>query len=659
MQHPLEGRLPTRGWLHRRVRPYAVAIGSVGGWLVVVWLAPQLALGNALLLALAAVTSSAWYGGVGPGLMAAMLTLLSADYLLPILRGTWNPSGDAMRPSLFASVAVLVSALSQAKKHAEDDLERSLQTLERRVHERTEELTVANTALNAQIVERRQAEEAYRELFENAQDGVFTLALDGSLTSLNKAGERFIGHTRDHLVGRRIEELVAATDRSRVAAACSTVRSEGQAAPFVVELTNAAGQPTKVEVQLRAITREGQAAGMHGVARDLTERERLEAELRQAHKLEAIGHLAGGVAHDFNNLLMVIQGYSEMLLTQVQEDATRRDLREIHEAARRGSDLTRQLLAFGRKQVLRVTPLDLNQVVVDTSQMLTRLIGENITLRIQPHEEFCAIEADQGQLEQVLMNLAVNARDAMSRGGTLTLTVGRQRLSARLHALPAGDYVTLAVRDTGCGMDEAILDRAFEPFFTTKAPGKGSGLGLSTVYGVVKQLGGDIAVESTPLQGTVFTVYLPATHKLPETCGDLSQAGLAEGSHETVLLVEDEAPVRHLLSSVLKRHGYRVIECSSPREALTTAARHDGPLDLVLTDVIMPEMSGPEMVALLKNVRPEPAVLYVSGYATDALVTDRVLPHAVALVHKPVSARQLLEAVRRALTTDPALQRAS
>jgi CheY-like chemotaxis protein len=288
-------------------------------------------------------------------------------------------------------------------------------------------------------------------------------------------------------------------------------------------------------------------------------------------------------------------------------------------------------------------------VVLETSQLLRRLIGENIALQINPSEDLCAIEADRTQLEQVLMNLAVNARDAMSRGGALTIKVGRVELLERTHALPAGAYVTLTVRDTGCGMDDATRQRIFEPFFTTKAPGKGSGLGLATVYGVVKQLGGDVTVESQPLQGTSFTVFLPATTKTPEVVHGVTIPDLVAGHNETVLLVEDDPPVRTLLTAMLRRHGYNVLEAAGPREAILTAARHTGALHLLVSDVVMPEMSGPEMVALLKNVRPEPPVLYLSGYASDALVTDHLLPQSTRFVQKPVSTRQLLEAVRQAL----------
>jgi len=653
--HPQETAQPTAPRPQSLPRRYGWALGSVALWLLLSLGTPLASQGNALLLGLAGVTASAWKGGVGPGLLATLLMLLAVDFVFPALR-----AAGGLRPSLFASVAILVSALSQAKKQAEAGLERSLDTLERRVRERTEELTAANAALSAQMSERKKAEEAYRELFENADDMVFTLDLSGTFTSLNKVGERLTGQSRLDAGQFRLEDVVSPLHRAVISDALAGLGTDAPSSPLRIQVRGPNGLRTNVEMTLRLIQRSGSPAGIHGVARDLTDRERLESELRQSHKLEAIGHLAGGVAHDFNNILMVIQGYSEMLIAQVDNEPHREDLQQIQGAARRGSDLTRQLLAFGRKQVLRVTPLDLNAVVHETSQMLRRLIGENISLRIDTALDPCVVEADKNQLEQVLMNLAVNARDAMSRGGSLTVSVGRTQATGNHHATPEGDYVTLTMTDTGCGMDDATKERVFEPFFTTKPPGKGSGLGLSTVYGVAKQLGGDVTVDSTPLQGTVFTVYLPATSKAAEAPHEATIPELASGQSETVLLVEDDEPVRALLCSVLRRHGYHVLESRGPKQALSIAARHTGPLDLVLSDVIMPEMSGPEMVALLRSIRPEPAVLYLSGYATDALVTDRVLPKAVSFVQKPVSTRQLLEAIRRVLAApEPAALRAA
>jgi CheY-like chemotaxis protein len=328
----------------------------------------------------------------------------------------------------------------------------------------------------------------------------------------------------------------------------------------------------------------------------------------------------------------------------------RDDLNRIQEAARRGGDLTRQLLAFGRKQMLKVQPLDLNTVMLDSGQMLMRVLGDSITLHLHPEPRPCPVEADRIQLDQVLTSLAANARDAMPRGGALTVSVAQVEIASGSHGLPGGAYVKLEVGDTGSGMDDAIRQRVFEPFFTTKAPGKGSGLGLSTVYGVVKQLGGTVTVESSPLKGSTFSVLLPMTAKVPETAGNAALPELASSGGETVLLVEDDEAVRVLLSNVLRRHGYQVLVADEPRQALSLAARHTGVLDLVLTDVIMPGMSGPEMVALLKAIRPEPAVLYLSGYAGDELVKDGVLPESLAFVQKPISVPQLLQAVKQVLT---------
>ena len=405
----------------------------------------------------------------------------------------------------------------------------------------------------------------------------------------------------------------------------------------------------RVEERTRALIEASRAA----LRAETEDRRRLEAELRQAQKLEAIGHLAGGVAHDFNNILMVIQGYTDLLLAQAGDiGTTRSDLREIQQAARRGSDLTRQLLAFGRKQVLAIRPLDLNAVLVDTSHMLARLIGEGVRLDLQTATGTCPVEADRVQVEQVLINLAVNARDAMSGRGTLTVSLDRVVVTAGTADLARGSYARLTVRDTGCGMDETTRTRIFEPFFTTKSPGKGSGLGLATVYGVVKQLGGHVAVESAPLQGTTFTVHLPATTKPVDTAREAVAAAPAR-AHETVLLVEDDRAVRSVIDNVLRRHGYDVLQAGGPREALAVALRHAGTIDLVLADVIMPEMSGPEMVTLLAERHPATRAIFLSGYSAESLVGEGVIESRARLVQKPVAPMELLSAVRRALGDPP------
>jgi CheY-like chemotaxis protein len=285
--------------------------------------------------------------------------------------------------------------------------------------------------------------------------------------------------------------------------------------------------------------------------------------------------------------------------------------------------------------------------------MLTRLIGESVRLELRTASVACPIEADRVQLEQVLMNLAVNARDAMSGRGTLHVELDRVAVDSETRDVPPGHYVRLIVRDTGCGMDEATRDRIFEPFFTTKAAGKGSGLGLSTVYGVVKQLGGHIEVDSTPLQGTTFTIYFPATAKPVTARREAGAAQVVPGRQETVLLVEDDRAVRAVVDSVLRRHGYAVLQAGGPREALLAAQQHPGAIDLVLSDVIMPEMSGPEMVTLLVEQHPETRAIYLSGYSADALMREGVIEARSRLVQKPIAARDLLMAVRGALGNPP------
>jgi len=388
---------------------------------------------------------------------------------------------------------------------------------------------------------------------------------------------------------------------------------------------------------------------VQGIVRDLTERDRLEAELRQSQKLEGVGRLAGGVAHDFNNLLMIIQGYTDMALSQLDKEAPlRTDLTEISKAAERGGSLTRQLLAFSRKQVLRVAPLELNRLVEDTANILGLLLGDRIHLDLKLSHEPCPIEADRSQLEHVLITLATNARDAMSGAGTLRIEVAAVEPPEPIQVAKDSRYIRVRMHDTGCGMDQETMAQVFDPFFTTKTLGSGTGLGLATAYGTVKQLGGHIEVDSAPLQGTTFTVYFPRTDKpivLP-TEGPVQESA---GGSETVLLVEDDAAVRRISRTALQRYGYEVLEADGPRAALKLATSHAERIDLVLTDVMMPEMTGPEMVALLKSICPTARVLFISGYANDTLVRDGVLPADVDLVQKPIATRDLLAAVRHVL----------
>jgi two-component system cell cycle sensor histidine kinase/response regulator CckA len=393
----------------------------------------------------------------------------------------------------------------------------------------------------------------------------------------------------------------------------------------------------------------GERARTEGVLRET------EAQLRQAQKMEAVGRLAGGVAHDFNNLLTVIRGYSELLLGRLgPTDAMRKEMEEIKKAADRASGLTRQLLAFSRRQFIAAKVVDLNALVANMDGMLRRLIGEDIVeLCAEFDSSAGAIKADPGQVEQVIMNLVVNARDAMPTGGRLTIETRNVMIGkgVRLDAVGVapGSYVLLAVRDTGHGMDAETQSHLFEPFFTTKDKGKGTGLGLSTVYGIVKQSGGSITVESAPGRGTTFRIYFPRVEQeVQETAGSAEAIDPARG-RETILLVEDEPAVRGLVHATLRLHGYTVLEARHGIEALLTSTKYVGPIHLLLTDVVMPQMSGPEVAEKLLTVRPGIKVLYMSGYPDHPVFDRGGMSRLTGFLPKPFSPHVLAQKVREVL----------
>jgi signal transduction histidine kinase len=381
---------------------------------------------------------------------------------------------------------------------------------------------------------------------------------------------------------------------------------------------------------------------------------RSEDHLRQVQKVEAIGRLAGGVAHDFNNLLTVISGYGDLLLTRLPAGAPmRHEIDEILKAARRAAALTRQLLAFSRRQILEPKVLDLNAVVEESVKMLRRLIGEDVDLRIAPAPDLGHIKADPGQLEQVIMNLAVNARDAMPGGGKLTIETRNVELDAAYAgahvAVRPGAYVLLAVSDSGTGMDREIMAQIFEPFFTTKGPGKGTGLGLSTVYGIVKQSGGNIWVYSEPGQGTTFKIYLPRVDEAIERPVREREAPTVPRGSETVLVAEDEAELRELVRVILQAHGYTVLAAADGPTAIEICRRHRERIDLMLSDVVMPQMSGRELAVRLAAVRPHMKVIFMSGYTSDAIVHHGVLDPGTAFIQKPFTPDGLARKVREVL----------
>jgi two-component system cell cycle sensor histidine kinase/response regulator CckA len=381
-----------------------------------------------------------------------------------------------------------------------------------------------------------------------------------------------------------------------------------------------------------------------------------EAQLREAQKMEAVGRLAGGIAHDFNNLVTVIMGYSEMLLSgPFNEEGCRRDLAHIREAGRRAAGLTRQLLAFSRRQVFRPTIVDVNEVILSTTEMLQKLLGEDIQVVTDLEASIQSIEIDRHQLEQVIMNLAVNARDAMQHGGRLVFHTTTSQIS-KASGLPVspGRYVAMAVRDTGCGMEPMVVSHIFEPFFTTKPIDKGTGLGLSTVYGIVQQSGGAITVHSEVGMGTTFTIYLPVSTKGAACLNDSSSPVMRGTSHGTILLVEDEPAVRMLVAKILQARGYDVVQALHGLEALQKLQTMVEPPDLILTDVVMPQMSGLELIQQVRRQYPDIHVLYMSGYSDHPALKEDVL-NGTAFLQKPFTADTLSHAVTQALHDDDEL----
>jgi PAS domain S-box-containing protein len=505
----------------------------------------------------------------------------------------------------------------------------------------------------------RTSDERHRTLLDNLGDVVFTTSLDGAVASVSRAIERF-GWQPGEFVGKRLTELIHADDLAEVLRVREGYIEGATGGRVEYRLLDAAGKTRHVRSSSQPLVEDGRVVGLYGVLVDLTQQRETEEHLRFAQKMEAIGRLAGGVAHDFNNLLSVIESYAELAFDALgAADPVREDLREIRSAAKRAEVLTRQLLAFSRKQVLKPERLDLNALVTRVEKMLGRLLGEDVELAFAPCAGAAMVEADPGQLEQVLMNLAINARDAMPDGGRLTIATSRVELEARRGSEPPsvrpGAYVTLTVTDSGTGMSEETRARAFEPFFTTKPLGKGTGLGLAMVYGIVQQSGGNITVRSEPSAGTTFEILLPAVSSLAERAERPSSAPPRMPSKrgvETVLLVEDEPSVRAIALRILKSAGYLVLSAGNAQEALQLSAQHDGPIELMLTDVVMPGLNGKQLADRLAQTRPDTRVLFMSGYADEALGERGVRSGSGQLLDKPFTSDGLTRKVRSVLDGD-------
>ena len=408
--------------------------------------------------------------------------------------------------------------------------------------------------------------------------------------------------------------------------------------------------------------KEGVFQEIDGIVADITQqkeaekdRDALQAQLFQSQKMEAIGTLAGGVAHDFNNILTTIIGNCHLALTSLhEEDPMFEDIQDIKRAGERAADLTRQLLAFSRKQLIKPRVLDINEVLTDMGKMISRLIGEDIEISVIAAPELWLVEADPGQIEQIVMNLVVNAMDAMPEGGKLTVETANVELDEgffRKHGVTGqiGNFVMLAISDNGIGMDRETQERIFEPFFTSKASDKGTGLGLSTIYGIVKQNEGFIWVYTEPRQGSTFKVYLPKTKGSMDPESEDQYFSNELGGSETVLIVEDDDSVRKLARTSLKRNGYRILEAENGENALRVSEAHDGSIDLILTDVVMPKMSGKDLAELVEKIHPRVKVIFMSGYTNDAIVNHGILTRGVEFIEKPFTPKNLASKVRAVL----------
>ena len=492
----------------------------------------------------------------------------------------------------------------------------------------------------------------YRVLAETAEDHIFVIAQDDTIEFVNTAAARQHGRAPEELVGRKRTDIFPSDVAERQGENLKQVFETGK--PLYVEArTMYRGREVWLSTWLAPIADEkGGVKAVLGVSRDLTDRKRAEEELRNAQKLEALGRLAGGIAHDFNNNLTAILGYVDMMIEQVHTEAPiARDLGEVRRAAERSAGLVRRLLAFGRRQVLQPRSLDLQAIVDGVRPMLERLLGEHIRVDVRTGPGVQPVTADASELEQVIINLALNARDAMPSGGTLTITT-ENAVPTRDQRAPMGDgqFVVMRISDTGEGMSAHVRQHVFEPFFTTKPPGKGTGLGLSAVYGIVKQLNGFIWVDSEIGEGSTFHVYLPAAAEpvAPDPVDAGGSAVRITGTHQTILLVEDEDTVRRFVRRALHTNGFRVFEAATPEDALAFAAAQEH-ISLLLTDVVMPRMSGPELAHRLQGMRPGLQVLYMSGYPSSLVLPGLAIPPSVRLLSKPFTTLQLIERVQEAL----------
>jgi two-component system, cell cycle sensor histidine kinase and response regulator CckA len=597
----------------------------------------------------------------GPTLRKALLQtwdVLLSDYAMPGFDGL-----DALRiskelapdvPFIIISGTLGEEAAVAALQSGADDfllkgkLTRLHTAIERAVRER--ESRLARRAAERAL---RESEARYRRIIETTNEGVWVLDQASKTVFVNRRMSALLGYSAAELANQLLLDFVHESSRSAVKDCILTGRDQEALSQVEARLVCSDGKELWVLLDAAPVLENDSYAGVLVMAMDISLRKRLEEQLRQAQKMEAVGNLAGGVAHDFNNLLSVILGYAQIVLADLKPgDPIKADLEELNSAGERARDLTKQLLAFSRRQVLEPRTLDLNQVLRGMESMLRRLLREDIELSFLTAAHLGRIFADSGQLEQIVMNLLVNARDAIPASGKITVETVNHDLSAEYaaahHGVTAGPYVMLAVSDTGTGMDPATQERIFEPFFTTKNRDGGTGLGLSTVFGIVKQSGGHIWVYSEPGKGTTFRIYLPRTQGPVQKAAPSLFPRDLRGT-ETILIVEDQEQVRTLMRVILRRQGYNVLEAPNGGEALLICEQFPATIHLLLTDVVMPRISGRDLAVRLAPLRPHMGVMFVSGYTENSIVHHGVLDAGVAFLQKPITPEALCRKVRQFL----------
>jgi PAS domain S-box-containing protein len=648
-------------WLLSTLTLYYFGLSGPGFWFFIAFCVINSLLYGSTFGLICLAISLATIIPIGLGMATGVIGINLADVQNSLSMQSW------------AVAAALFTMLAVAMIFSQGIVYRHLQNAYRDEFDLREKQEITNALLRVQLTKIEQArreaaeqESRYLLLANHISDVIWTATLGGRITYMSPSAIRFHGYDPEELAKLSWETLMTEESRSKLRDAFIEIRNKTEFEPdhymFVeIELLHKFGNIVPIEMSLsRIVDPLSGKMSVVGVARDISqrknderEREKLELQLRQAQKMEAIGQLAGGVAHDFNNLLTGITGNIELSLLDLDtQDPIHESLLEAKHAAERAATLTRQLLTFSRKQIIEPRPIDINVLVRNLINMLGRLLGESVVIRLELQDELPLIVADPGQIEQVIVNLAVNARDAMTGGGTLTLTTLETDLSADLQARTGGQpgrYVCLRVSDSGTGMDSLVMRHLFEPFFTTKPVGKGTGLGLSTVYGVVSQHDGVIDVQSELGKGSCFSVYLPSGSADETDSSSAAENHLLPVGNERLLIVEDDTMVRSIAVRMLKRLGYEVAEAANAAEALLVLERASAPFDLMLTDLVMPGLSGRELAERVAQISPGTRVLYTSGYTEDSTILNEITRDEVDFLPKPYTPRAIAVAVRAAL----------